>query len=178
MSVSVEQAASNALAAWLTTNLTGSPAVEPRWADPTKLFSGGATAQHPIALAILFAGPPVDDYHDDISGSTFITSGRRLRHQPLTLEVWAAYDVDRDDLVAQLDTLLAGRGGPSTDATTAAELGVIDHGVVLTLADGYSPASAGFVFGVPVIADSKDNVGRSLYRATYAGFSNSLVSIP
>lgn len=177
MSVSVQQAANNALAAWLTAHLTGSPVVDARWADPTRILNGGSASQRPISISVLLAGKYEDEYIDNIAGNAMVTTGMRLRRQPIQLDVWAAYDVDRDDLVAQLDTLLAGKAGPTADATTAAELGVIDHGITLTLADGYSPTVAGFVFGVPAIVDTADSVGRSIYRATYAGFTNTVVAI-
>lgn len=181
LSVTVHQASLNALAAWLTTNLIGSPSVDPRWPDPDKILSGGGTAggryNGPVAVTLIPVGKPSDEYLDTVTNPV-VTTGIRLRRQPVRLDIWAAYDVDRDDIIAQLDTLLAGRGGPATDATTAAQLGIVDHGVVLSLADGYAPRVAGFKFDAPTVVDNEDSVSRVKYRGTYAGEATMVVEIP
>jgi hypothetical protein len=188
--VSIQQAAANALAAWLGASLTGSPAVEPRWPDLTKLFSGGTDAQRPKAVSIIIVGKPRDEYIDSTqtrvadngNGTVTTTRAQLFRIQSVQLDVWCAYDVDRDDLVAQLDQLFAGAGGATTDPIVAARRNPDDHGVVLTLGDGWGfppldPSVADFAFDGPENLDNAEEVGRSVFRAMYSGEARLMLSV-
>lgn len=193
--VSIQQAAMNALCAWLEASLLGSPSVEPRWPDPDKILTGGGTAggryNGPVALTIIPRGKPRDEYLDSQVSSTVdngdgtlkVRRVQAFRAQPLQLDVWAAYDVERDDLIAQLDALFAGAGGATTDPIVAARRSPEEHGVALTLGDGWGtppadPVVADFDFeGGPEVDDTADQIGRVTYRATYFGEARMMLSV-
>lgn len=94
--------------------------------------------------------------------------------QPVQLDVWADSDVERDDIMARLDTAL--------NAGESALAGVynpdpVGHGLLLALADGWTNSSADFYFDAPDLDDLPDSVGRSVYRATYRGDSNFMLTL-
>lgn len=193
--VSIQQAAMNALCAWLQASLAGSPSVEPRWPDPDKLFSGGGPTggryNGPVALTLIPRGKRQDEYIDaaitsSVDNGNGTLTNRRIQAfciQPLQLDIWATYDVERDDLVAQLDALFAGAGGATTDPIVAARRVPDEHGVALTLGNGWGnppadPVIADFDFeGGPEIDDTAENVGRVAYRATYFGEARMMLSV-
>lgn len=193
--VSIHQAAMNALCAWLKASLLGSPSVEPRWPDPDKLFSGGGPSggrySGPVALTLIPRKKREDEYVDSTvtsstdngNGTLTVRRAQAFCTQSLQLDIWAAYDVDRDDLVAQLDALFAGAGGATTDPAVAARRVPDEHGVALTLGDGWGsppadPCYADFDFaGGPEVDDTAENVGRVAYRGTYFGEARMLLSV-
>lgn len=193
--VSIHQAAMNALCAWLKASLLGAPSVEPRWPDPDKLFSGGGPTggryNGQVALTLIPRKKREDEYLDSsVTSSTDNGDGtlavRRVQAfciQPLQLDIWAVYDNERDDIIAQLDALFAGAGGATTDPIVAANRQPDAHGVALTLGDGWGnppadPVVADFDFeGGPEIDDTAENVGRVAYRGTYFGEARMMLSV-
>jgi len=172
MSVSIEQAAQNALARWLTRELDGIT-VWDRWPE--------ANVRLPAkAISVLRAGTRRDEALDptpiaqrDIEGApgrAVFTWRMRACTQPLQLDVWAHSDVARDDLLARLEPALNASKARSMPSLALVNADPVEHGLALLLADGWS----GFVsywFDEPSITDNPDAVQRSEYRATYRGWA-------
>src|SRR5689334_9544536 len=118
--VSIQQAARNALAAWLTSELApagggSGVTVEPRWFEPDQQLPARA-------ISIIGAGPrQVEWLEPDILAQAEnaenpaqidITWQLGAVQQRVQLDVWAQSDVELDDLVARLDrSLNAGERG-------------------------------------------------------------------
>src|SRR5262245_5154952 len=105
MSVSIQQAAANAFATWLASQLPG-VVVEPRWPSPDK--------QKPSkSITLVMAGrrrdTPIDPYvlKKTNTGPTQTTAVWPIAAcvQPFQLDIWTLSDIARDDLIAQLDIL-------------------------------------------------------------------------
>ncbi len=170
MAVSIEQAAANALAAWLASQIGSDVAVEARWPDPEKPLP-------PKAVTVLLAGVYSDDYLQpelaverpvDERGPLPIYRWRVLeRTQPLQLDVWATYDVVRDDLKKRLDDALNMGNLPYEP---------VGPGLVLDLGDGWD-GKADFIFDAGAITDSPNAVQVSEYRATFSGEARIVLTI-
>lgn len=177
MSVSVHQAAANAFAGWLGTKLTG-VTVEPRWPSPDKKLPAKA-------ITLVCAGPRHDE-PIDIRALSYANQGDHQTRaiwqvaacqQPVQLDVWAHTDVDRDDILAQLDTLL--RAG-STAIPGIYNPNPVGQGVLVALADGWDEmgTTADFVFEGPELLDEPMTPNRADYRATYRGDAYVMLAIP
>jgi hypothetical protein len=171
--VSIEQAAQNALAAWLARELED-VTVWQRWPE--------ANVRLPArAITVLRAGSRRDEALDvvpiarqDIEGQpgrSIFTWRLRACTQPLQLDIWARTDVERDDILARLE--------PALNASRARSLAAlnfprpdepVDQGLTLLLADEWS-GFAHYWFDQPAITDTPDAVQRSEYRATYRGWA-------
>ncbi len=166
MAVSIEQAAANALAGWLSSALGPDVIVDQRWPDPEKPLP-------PRAVTVLLAGVHSDDYLQpelaidrpvDESRPFPIYRWRVLeRTQPLQLDVWAHYDVVRDDLKKRLDDALNMGNLPYEP---------VGPGLVLDLSDGWD-GKADYIFDAGAITDSPNSVQVSEYRATFSGEARS-----
>jgi hypothetical protein len=175
MAVTIQQAAVNALATWLTSQLTGGVTVATRWPSPDRPLPAKA-------VTILLAGARTDIRLDpEILSATNLgdfqtTVVWRLMActQPLQLDVWAQSDFERDDIMAQLDTAL--NAGESSLAGAYAN--PVGHGCLVAVADGW-PASttADFVFNSPDIDDSPESAKRSEWRGTYRGEVHVMLSV-
>lgn len=88
--------------------------------------------------------------------------------QPFQLDVWASSDPARDDLLAQLDTLLHAAESSLSTSFCATPAGT---GNLIALADGWESCGtvADFIFDQPTLETTSDSQSRSLYRATYRG---------
>lgn len=110
--VSVQQAAVNALVAYLKTQLA---------ADANEITISDSWPEQSVnlpkkAITVILAGPRQDDdvgsYMRDIS--RVLVSGNVYRYrwtvkacrQPIQIDIWATNDVDREDLIANLDEAL------------------------------------------------------------------------
>lgn len=168
MSVSVHQAAANAFATWLASKLTG-VTVEPRWPSPDKKLPAKA-------ITIVTAGRRIDTPLDlkllssTNSGATQTNAVWQLAacRQPFQLDIWAQSDIARDDLIAQLDSLLHADSSSLTGAFNPMPVG---HGLLLKLGDGWDAVGtiADFDFEEPDLDDTPATANRHLYRATYRG---------
>lgn len=168
MAVTIQQAAANAFTAWLSTKMPGIP-VEPRWPSPDK--------QKPQKSITLVTAGPRRDTPIDLRVLKKTNVGLKQTSavwqvaaciQPVQLDVWATRDVDRDDLMAQLDTLL------SCDASSLS--GVynpmpVGHGNLIAVQDGWQAFGtvADFSFSEPDCDNEADTAPRDIYRATYSG---------
>ena len=168
MNVSVEQAAINALAAWLARSLGSDTAVSTHWPEPSKKLPARA-------VTILRAGAPEEEPLDPIivgrvatgPHTSLFTWRLRALRQPLQLDIWARHHAVRDDLLARLDVAL--------NAGMGATLGVVNadpvrHGVVVPLGDGYA-GTADCYFDRPEVFDTPDAALRSEFRATARGWA-------
>ena len=172
MRVSIEQAAQNALARWLTRELDGVP-VWDRWPE--------ANVRLPAkAVSVLRAGSRRDEALDPepvarrdvegIPGHSVFTWRMRACTQPLQLDVWAHTDVERDDLLACLEPALNANKARSIPSLGLRSTDPVEQGLTLLLGEGWS----GFVtywFDAPELTDTPDVVQRSEYRATYRGWA-------
>ena len=172
MKTSIEQAAQNALARWLTHELDGIT-VWDRWPE--------ANVRLPArALSILRAGARHDEPLDpepiarrDIEGMpgrSVFTWRMRACTQRLQLDVWAHSDVARDDLLARLEPALNASKARSMPSLGLTDADPVEQGLALLLADGWS-GIASYWFDEAAITDAPDAVQRSEYRATYRGWA-------
>jgi len=168
MKTTVEQAAVNALASWLTRTLPKGVVVSSTWPEPTKVLPQKA-------VTILRAGAPEEEPLDPIvvgrvdtgPGTSLFTWRLRALRQPLQLDVWTKHTAARDDLLARLDEALNAGMGATLGASNADPF---RHGVVVPLADGWS-GTADCFFDRPEISDTPDAATRSEYRATVRGWA-------
>jgi hypothetical protein len=168
MKVSVEQAAVNALGAWLSRTLGAGVVVSTQWPEPSKKLPERA-------LTILRAGPPESDPVDPIvvgrvdtdAHTSMFTWRLRAVRQPLQLDVWARHHAVRDELLAELDVAL-NTGMSATLGATGAD--PVQNGVVVLLGDGWTGTAYCF-FDRAELADSPDAATRHEYRATLRGWA-------
>lgn len=166
--VTIQQAAANAFAAWLASQLPGVE-VEPRWPAPNK-------KKPPKSITVTMAGrrrdTPLDPHLIKMTnqGSTQVRAVWQIAActQPFQLDVWAQSEPARDDLLARLDELL--HAGESSLASAFAPTGV-GTGNLIAVADGWEDCgtTADFIFDEPFLDISSDTQGRSIYRATFHG---------
>ena len=175
MITSISQAAANALAGLLGQKLTG-VTVEPRWPSPDKDRPAGSNIT--VAIAGQRQDTPIPIRQ--LSAISIVPKGTTVLWQvaactqPLQLDVWTESDVERDDLIAQLDRIL--NAGEST-LTGAYNPDPVGHGVLLVLADGWETSIADYTFDGPDYEDLSDTVGRSVYRATIRGDANFMLTV-
>lgn len=157
MSVSIQQAACNALGAHLQSKLSD-VVVNYDFPDPERELPE-------LGLTILLAGKPHDTpIQAEVISSTAIDAAHKLyrwrvleRSQPIQVDVWSTYQARRDDLVARLDQIL--NGGWSDQPNS---------GLVLSLGDGWD-AKAAFDFDGPSIINSGYSSQVSEFRGSYNG---------
>ncbi len=166
MSVTIQQAAANAFAAYLQSKLPD-VVVEPRWpaADKQKppksitVVTAGRRRDLPIDLRLL---------KKTNVGSTQTRTVWQVATctQPFQLDVWTTKDVDRDDILARLDIWLHQDQASLTSSFSATPAGI---GNLIRVADGWEDTVADFDFEAPELEMTSDTVNRSLYRATFRG---------
>jgi hypothetical protein len=174
---SIGQAAANALAAWLQTQLDSDIVIAPRWPDPGKPLPAKA-------VTVIRVGTPS---RVDVSclalvsrvniSPTVVRSTWQFGSmtQALQLDLWATNDFDRDDMLAQLsDALTAGIEQTLCVGVDPNTVGItgdpVRDGVLVPFlaADGY-PGNADFCFDTPMVDDDPQSIQRKEYRATYHG---------
>jgi hypothetical protein len=166
--ISIQQAAANALATWLATELPD-VTLSNRWPEPTVPLG-------PKTVTVLLAGAADDDILDpqvesqintELLPTAIYTYRLRCRRQNLQLDVFTQYDVHRDDIMARLDKALNASEtrtlGPSFPAAPTR------NGIVLALADGWV-GMADFLFEGPNLSDNPESQQQTDYRATYRGY--------
>ncbi len=168
MSVTIQQAAMNALAEYLGLNLPDVD-VTPRWPSPGKELP-------PKAITVVLAGSRRDEPMD-LRQLSFVNSGPLQSSvvwqvsackQPFQLDIWARSDLQRDDILARLDNFL--HAGESTLAGVF-NPDPVGHGVLLAVNDGWEACgtTADFLFDNVDLEDSPSAVGVGQYRATIRG---------
>lgn len=178
--VTLQQAACNALATWLTTELadvTGTLVVEPRWFSADRLlpekaisivFAGPRRIEWTQAEALVTSVVAVDPGEDPTVDVTWML-GHAM--QPLQLDVWARTDVELDDLIARLDTAL----NKGASGLSIANVDPVAPGLLLALGDGWTPGTADFSFEEPQTQHTASSANEGEWRATYRGRANALL---
>lgn len=169
MRVTVQQAACNAFATWLGSNVLDT-VVEPRWPAPDK-------KKPPKSITLITAGRRQDEAVDlKLVKNTNLNTAQTTAiwqvaacTQPMQLDIWALTDIDRDDLMARLDDLFHSGESSLTGAVNPMPVGTA--GNLVALGDGWESCGtiADFVFQSPDVEMTSDVTGRGLYRATYRG---------
>lgn len=175
MKVTVQQAAANAAVAYLKTQLPD-VAISSRW--PGKDFPGKA-------ITLITAGSRRDEAMSPRVLSNVRLGDNQTRTtwqvaectQPFQLDVWATSFLDRDDIVARLDSALRAGLNPIPWVTSADP---VANGFFVALEDGWeeSQTTAKFSFLNPDYEDSPDSVARSQFRATYRGTAWMKLTVP
>ena len=168
--VSIEQAAANALGRWLSSKLPPDEvAVNTRWPEASE-------DAPPKAITILLAGPPDEEPLDPVVVASAPLDGARAMftwrvaalRQPLQMDVWTRYDLERDELLARLVPLL---NASTRDTIGERNANPVRHGVLVPLADGWD-GYADCYFDKPNRFDSPGSAARSEFRAIYRGFAD------
>lgn len=171
--VSIQQAARNALAEWLTSEIASEDIeIEPRWVESDRPLVSKR-------ITIIDAGPrTVEWLQPEIVASTNVdTEGGEdvvkvdgtwsfgFITQPVQLDVWTQSDVELDDVIARLDAALnageRGLGLTNVDPFRA--------GLLLALGCEWVPGNVDFLFEQPVVLQGPASVGEGEWRATYRG---------
>lgn len=186
--VSVQQAVQSALQAWLMSKLPEDVTVSDRWPEPTVNMAKSAGSDRRLkTITILRAGPRQDEELQpeledgrvvvDATHNLYVWTVLECK-QPMQLDVWAAYDGDRDELMALLDEAL--HAGDETLGITGGDP-VRTGGVLLAVQDGWSTAPfetfADFVFESAEAHDDPTSVQQSEYRATIRGYASFSLSV-
>lgn len=174
MAVSIGQAACNALAKYLTSFFGVTPTdvtINARWPTFGPKLPARAISIIPVGrrqrLDVL---PSLDIVTRQNINATTAKVGFRLGSyiQPVQLDVWCTYDIDRDSVIAQLDCALTAGLAATLDPTLIAD--PVRDGIVLPLSgdDGYS-GDVEFWFDQPDVGDAPESAVRDQWRATYSG---------
>lgn len=171
--VSIQQAARNALAEWLTSELASEDIeIEPRWAESDRPLVSKR-------ITIIDAGPRAIDWLDlealalvnvDTEGGEDVvkvdaTWNFGFITQPVQLDVWTQSDVELDDVISRLDAALnAGERGLGV-----ANVDPFRAGLLLKLGCEWVPGYVDFLFEAPVVLQGPTSVGEGEWRATYRG---------
>ena len=182
MKVSIQQACMNALQAWLQTALGSDVVVAQRWPSPQKpLPSKAATLLMVGMREEEFLSPTVVDQFDlpGPQGSQGAQGPQGPQYnvlyrwkvaeitQPFQIDLWATYDVTRDDMIARLqDQMYVG-----TLAGDAA-----GNSPTLTLGDGWDGV-VDFIIDQGAINDLPNAAEVSEWRATYSGDARAVLYI-
>jgi hypothetical protein len=173
LSVSSGQAAANALALWLSANLSHDITVYPRWPEPSNL--------PPKSISILRVGRTsrVDAFGLWLATRTNVGPTRAqvqfmfgAVEQPIQLDVWASTDVDRDDILGQLETVLY--AGIKSTINVSGD--PVRDGVLLPLADGFT-GNVDFFFEDTTIDDTPEQIQRLEFRATIGALARFAITV-
>lgn len=166
--VTIQQAARDALAAWLTTELSAVAGlvVQPRW------FSVDVPLPAK-AISIIDAGPRRIEWTDPEVLATTVIDAKTVEgvwaigdvQQRVQLDVWAQSDVELDDLVARLDTALNARAR----GLGIANVDPVGAGLLLNLPGLWAPGIVDFAFDEPDVDQTADSANQAEWRATYRG---------
>jgi len=168
-SVTIQQAACNALAEHLRTQLPD-VTVDDRWPDPQR-------AMHLPTITILKSAPR-QDIAIDMSNLGFSNVGtKRVAFQTqiaaceqlLQLDVWANNQIELDDILARLDTAF------NLDAVS----GEIIHGLNLTALDedNWPLSYFDYYFESPEVADAPFTAMVDEWRATFRGHAWMMLTV-
>lgn len=165
--VSIQQAARNALAAWLRDDLASVAglSVEPRWVEVD-------VTKPPLAITVIDAGPRKIEWGDPVLLSSEVVNATQVDgvwalgdvEQRVQLDVWAPSDLELDDLVARLDRSL--NAGLRPVGITSEPFAV---GLLVNLANGWAPGTATFRFDEPNTDHTADDANQQEWRASYRG---------
>ncbi len=176
MKVSIQQAANNALVAYLAPLLTDVK-VSSNWPSPDRDLPEKA-------ITVITAGArrdlPLDpkQLKNTINGDTQVDTIWQVASciQPFQIDIWTHSNIERDDLVARLDDLL--HAGASALGTSVAQ-DPVGNSLLLPVMDGWevSSTTADFEFDHYDDDDSSDTSGRNVFRSTYRGDANFMLTV-
>lgn len=170
MPTSIQQAACDALAAWLQLQLDGDGEdpviVEPRWFEPSRDLPPLAVTVIPAGERSVIWDDPVLLRQDDGTTAAKVSGLWAVGwvEQPLQLDVWATHDVGLDSLRARLEGPL-NRGA----APLGGRVDPFGAGLVVPLADEWDTFTASIYFDQSAIAQTPDSVNTAEWRATARG---------
>lgn len=172
--VSIQQAAANALSAWLKRQLPDVVFYD-RWPEPSVDLFDEAEQRTKVA-SIVITGKPEDLTTDPVlvsqteDGPVNLTVVWRYacRRQRIHLNVWTMYEVDRDDIAARLEEAL---NASETDSLGVANSEAVRSGLLLTLSDDWE-GRAEFIFDPPENIDTPDSNQQSEFRALFSGYAD------
>ena len=171
--VTIQQAARDSLAAWLTSDLPGTDIlIEPRWVESDQQLP-------PKRITIIDAGPRTIEWlQTEILQTTNVDTENGLAvkkvdavwgfgevTQPIQLDVWAQSDVELDDILARLDGSL----NKGARGLGVANVDLFSAGILLPLAGDWAPGTVNFSFEEPSILQTPSSVGEGEWRATIRG---------
>ena len=176
MSVSIQQAAANAYAAWLRTKLPD-VVVEPRWPNPDK-------QKPPKSITLVMAGPRRDTPIDlRLLSKTNVGAAQTTAVwqvaacvQPFQMDIWTTQELLRDDVIARLDQILHSGDASLSGVYNPMPVG---FGNPVRLGDGWDAFGtiADFTFEEPDTTDEANTVGSNIYRATYSGDARFMLTV-
>ena len=168
MAVTIQQAANNALAAHLSTNLPD-VRIEEHWPDPSNRLILPT-------ITILHAGPR-QDLAIDMRDLAYRVVGNTVNfktqlsacHQPLQLDIWASDQVQRDNIIARLDFVL------NMDTINGGYM----HGLNLAPldADNWSDTFFDFYFESPELDDTPFDAFVEEWRCRYRGHAWMMLAV-
>lgn len=166
----VHLAAANRLAEYLS-DVLNDVEVSSRWPDPSKSLPVKALTIIPAgARTLLFMDHPqvVSKEDTDPDSVKKIWTWRVAEcEQPLQMDVWSQFPLDRDDIVARLDKYLNVGFTQLSNATVSTQ--PIEQNLVLELEDEWEGTIAYYSFDSAEYDDTPDQATRQEYRATLRG---------
>lgn len=164
----VHLAATNRLAEYLA-DVLPDVFVEPRWPDPDKKLPQKALTIIPAgARNLLFMDYPQLVSSEDLTPPNKIWRWRVAEcEQPIQMDVWTQFPLDRDDIVARLDKYLNVGFSQLSNATVSTQ--PVEQNLVLELKDEWLGSNAYYTFDSAEYDDTPDQVIRQEYRATLRG---------
>jgi hypothetical protein len=171
--ISLQQAAMNAIAAWLSSQLSGIT-VEDRWASASEQLAHKT-------ISLIMAGPRRDTLVPERilsytgTGPTTTSSRWQVKacEQDFQLDIWAKTDAERDDMLARLDIAL-NAGSWSFDPVWADPVG---NGLLLPLVGDWADTTVSILWGNVMTNDEPEAVHRAEYRSTVLGTAHMMLAI-
>jgi hypothetical protein len=165
--ITIQQAATTALARYLQQGLTPDVNVEEDWPDPKRrieektvtVLLAGARQDEPIDIRQLDAIPIG-------ATQTYATYQVKMCTQSIQLDVWTTNDTDRDDILARLDELLNAGSWALEGAYNPDPVG---SGLLLALDGAWLGTIADFKWESIGTEDTPDAVNTAEFRATVRG---------
>lgn len=157
---------------WLKTRLTADIDVSPRWPAEGEILP-------PKAVTVILAGnrrdmawePRIIAAQNDGSVGSTIRAQVVACEQSFQLDIWATSDVERDDILAQLDDALR------WDSTPLDGIADWSNGLLLRLTDGWEDTFADLSFDGVDNTDTPDSVMRFEYRSTIRADASFILSV-
>src|ERR1041385_1251648 len=164
----IHLAAANRLASYLS-DVLPDVVVESRWPDPDKALPVKALTIIPAgARNLIFMEQPQVVSSEDLDPPNKIWRWRVAEcEQPLQMDIWTQFPLDRDDIVARLDKYL--NVGFSQLSNSSVSTQPVEQNLVLELQDEWLGTNAYYTFDTAEYDDTPDQVVRQEYRATLRG---------
>lgn len=175
--ISPGQIAATTLQTWLSSQLTGGIVVYDRWAEPSVQRGTKVIAVSKVGVR---RSTDVIPNEAELTTRVNLTSttmqlvvpmGRY--EQDLTLDCWVTNDVDREDMIAQLDDALNTGPGLSVPSSGGDPF---EYGVLLAIAVSGFSGFIDYSFDDPEITDDADSNQTNEYHLVYPGVARGVFS--